>query len=285
MEEAIRKADVLIESLPYIKEFHRKIMVIKYGGSILGEEKIRRGVLEDIVFLSYMGLCPVLVHGGGPTISERMKSEGLKTEFVNGMRVTDEKTLAIVGEELDNLNQMIVSEIQELEGKAVGFSGKEKNVIIARKKLEGGIDLGLVGEVEAIEAKPIFIQTRDYAICVICPMGKGRDGKMYNINADDAAASIASNLNAEKLVVLTNVKGIMRSVHEPSSFISTLTIDEAKGLIKEKVVQEGMIPKVKACIAALEGSVKKTHMIDARIPHGLLLEIFTKEGVGTEIVK
>ncbi|HAH21963.1 MAG: acetylglutamate kinase [Omnitrophica WOR_2 bacterium GWF2_43_52] len=285
MEEAIRKAEVLIEALPYIKEFHRKILVIKYGGSILGEEKIRRGVLEDIVFLSYMGLCPVLVHGGGPNISERMKSAGLKTEFVNGMRVTDEKTLAIVQEELDKLNQMIVNEIQELGGKAAGFSGKDKNIIFARKKLEGGIDLGLVGEVDAIEAKPILTQTREYTICVICPMGMGRDGKMYNINADDAASAIASGLHAEKLVVLTNVKGIMRSVNDPGSFLSTLTIDEARGLIEEKVVQEGMIPKVKACISALEGGVNKTHMIDARIPHGLLLEVFTNEGVGTEIVK
>ena len=285
MEEAIRKAEVLIEALPYIKEFHRKILVIKYGGSILGEEKIRRGVLEDIVFLSYMGLCPVLVHGGGPNISERMKSAGLKTEFVNGMRVTDEKTLAIVQEELDKLNQMIVNEIQELGGKAAGFSGKAKNIIFARKKLEGGIDLGLVGEVDAIEAKPILTQTREYTICVICPMGMARDGKMYNINADDAASAIASGLHAEKLVVLTNVKGIMRSVNDPGSFLSTLTIDEARGLIEEKVVQEGMIPKVKACISALEGGVNKTHMIDARIPHGLLLEVFTNEGVGTEIVK
>ena len=285
MEEAIRKAEVLIEALPYIKEFHRKILVIKYGGSILGEEKIRRGVLEDIVFLSYMGLCPVLVHGGGPNISERMKSAGLKTEFVNGMRVTDEKTLAIVQEELDKLNQMIVNEIQELGGKAAGFSGKDKNIIFARKKLEGGIDLGLVGEVDAIEAKPILTQTREYTICVICPMGMARDGKMYNINADDAASAIASGLHAEKLVVLTNVKGIMRSVNDPGSFLSTLTIDEARGLIEEKVVQEGMIPKVKACISALEGGVNKTHMIDARIPHGLLLEVFTNEGVGTEIVK
>lgn len=285
MEEAIRKAEVLIEALPYIKEFHRKIMVIKYGGSILGEEKIRKAVLEDIVFLSYMGLCPVVVHGGGPNISERMKAEGLKTDFVNGMRVTDDKTLAIVEEELVKLNQMIVSEIQELGGKAVGFSGRDKGVIIARKKLEGGVDLGLVGEVEEIETKPIYTQTRDYTICVICPMGKGKDGRVYNINADDAAAKVASSLEAEKLVVLTNVKGIMRSMADASSFLSTLTIEEAKGLIKEAVVQEGMIPKVKACIAALEGRVKKTHMIDARTPHGLLLEIFTKEGVGTEIVK
>lgn len=284
MEEAIRKADVLIEALPYIKEFHRRAMVIKYGGSILGEEKIRQGVLEDIVFLSYMGLCPVLVHGGGPNISDRMRSAGLKTEFVDGMRVTDEKTLEIVEEELSKLNRLIVSEIQELGGKAIGFLGKKQDIILARKKQDNK-DLGLVGEVESVNAKPLITQTKDYTICVICPMGKGADGRAYNINADDVASSVASSLSAEKLVVLTNVRGIMRCVDDPASLISTLTVQEARNLIKESAVQEGMLPKVKSCIAALELGVKKTHIIDARIPHALLLEIFTKQGVGTEIVK
>ncbi len=284
MEEAIRKADVLIEALPYIKEFHRKIMVIKYGGSILGEEKIRAGVLEDIVFLSYMGLCPVLVHGGGPNISERMKAEGVKTEFVDGMRVTDEKTLAIVEEELNKLNKIIVSELQGLGAKAVGFQARMQSVILARKKQEGK-DLGLVGEVESIDIKPLLQQTKDYAVCVICPVGKGRDNKIYNINADDVASQAAVSLSAEKLMILTNVRGIMRSPDDPNSLISTLTVSDAKGLIKEGAVQEGMIPKVKSAIAASEGGVKKTHIIDARIPHALLLEIFTNQGVGTEIVK
>lgn len=284
MEDAIRKADVLIEALPYIKEFHRKVMVIKYGGSILGDEKIRQGVLEDIVFLSYMGLCPVLVHGGGPNISERMKQEGMKTEFVDGMRVTDEKTLAVVEEELEKLNAIIVSELQELGQKATGFSSKDNGVILARKRQEAK-DLGLVGEVEAIGVEPILRETRDYSIPVLCPMGKGKDGKTYNINADEAASRVASSLRAEKLVVLTNVRGIMRSTSDTSSLISTLTISEANGLIKEGAVHQGMIPKVKSCISALEAAVKKTHIIDARIPHALLLEIFTKQGIGTEIIK
>lgn len=285
MEEAIRKADVLIEALPYIKDFHRKIMVIKYGGSILGEEKIRCGVLEDIVFLSYMGLCPVLVHGGGPNISERMKSEGLKTEFVEGMRVTDEKTLAVVEEELSKLNALIVSEIQALGGRAVGFAAGDRSVITARKKLEGGRDLGLVGEAESIAAELIENETKNYTVCVISPMGKAKDGKIYNINADDAAAKVAAELGAEKLMVLTNVRGIMRSIDESGSLISTLSAQEARKLIKEGAVQSGMIPKVKSCVSALEGGVKKTHIIDARISHALLLEIFTKEGIGTEIIR
>lgn len=284
MEEAIRKADVLIEALPYIKEFHRKAMVIKYGGSILGDEKIRAGVLEDIVFLSYMGLCPILVHGGGPNISQRLKSEGMKTDFVDGMRVTDEKTLAIVEEELNKLNQMLVSELQELGARAVGFRAGKQSIISARKKQETR-DLGFVGEVESIDAQPLLAQTRDYAVCVVCPIGRGKDNKLYNINADDVASSAAVSLLAEKLVILTNVRGIMRSWDDPGSLISTLTVEEARGLIDGGAVQEGMIPKVKSAIMALVGGVKKTHIIDARIPHALLLEIFTKEGIGTEIVK
>lgn len=283
MEEAIRKAEVLIEALPYIKKFHHKIMVIKYGGSILGDKKIRKGVLEDIIFLSYMGLCPVLVHGGGPNISERMKSEGKKTEFVEGMRVTDGVTLKIVEEELDKLNRLIVSEIKKLGAKAVGFSGKEKSIISAHKKKEK-IDLGLVGEVESVDTGPIQMETKDYTICVISPMGKGKDGVIYNINADDVACAVAWSVSAEKLVVLTNVRGIMRSPEDPTSLLSTLTIEEARKLIKAEVIQEGMVPKVKSSITALEGGVKKTHIIDARIPHALLLEIFTKQGIGTEII-
>lgn len=284
MEEAIKKAEVLIEALPYIKEFHRKIMVIKYGGSILGDSKIRQGVLEDIVFLSYMGLCPVLVHGGGPNISEKMKSSGIKAKFVEGMRVTDEATLKIVDEELSGLNKIIVNEINDFGAKALGFTGKDRQVIIARKKKEK-VDLGLVADVESINTEPLLTQTRNYAVCVISPLGRGMDGKLYNINADDVAAAVACELKAEKLMVLTNVKGIMRSPDDPSSFMSTLTISQARKLIKEKTVNEGMIPKVKSCISALEGGVKKTHIIDARIPHALLLEIFTKQGIGTEIVR
>jgi acetylglutamate kinase len=283
MEEAIKKAEVLIEALPYIKEFHNKIVVIKYGGSILGEEKIRKGVLEDIVFLTFMGLRPVLVHGGGPNISDRMRSSGKKTDFVDGMRVTDATTLAIVEEELQKLNDIIVKEISEQGAKAVGISGK-KSIIHARKK-SAKIDLGLVGEIAQINTEALLEKLKPNTVAVILPMGKGDDGNTYNVNADEAASAIASALGAEKLVLLTNVKGIMRSSDDSHSFISTLTIDEAKKLIEEGVIQQGMIPKVKACTDALENGVKKTHIIDARITHGLLLEIFTKQGIGTEIAK
>lgn len=284
MEEAIKKADALIEALPYIKRFHRKIIVIKYGGSILGDERIRRSVLEDIVFLSFTGLRPVLVHGGGPNISERMRQTGKKTEFVDGMRVTDPETLRLVEEELQNLNDLIVKELQELGAKAVGLNGERDDIILAEKK-KAKIDLGLVGHISAINKEPISEELKKDKVVVILPMGKGKDKKTYNVNADEAASGIAAGLEAEKLVLLTNVKGIMRNADDPHSFISTLTTQEAKGLIENKIIQQGMIPKVKACIDALEAGVKKTHVIDARTPHGLLLEIFTDTGIGTEIVK
>src|SRR3989338_5873925 len=284
MEEAIKKAEVLIEALPYIKKFHKKIIVIKYGGSILGEEKMRKAVLEDIVFLNYMGLKPVLVHGGGPNISDRMRQEGKKTEFIDGMRVTDEETLLVVEEELQTLNKIIVQEILELGARAIGLNGKDEKLIqVERKKAK--IDLGLVGNIIGVNIPPILEELKKDNIAVILPMGRGEDKKNYNVNADEAAAHIAVGLKAEKLVLLTNVKGIMRNSDDPHSFLSTLTTEEAKGLIENKVIQQGMIPKVKSCINALAGGVKKTHMIDARTPHGLLLEIFTDKGIGTEIIK
>jgi len=284
MEEAIKKADVLIEALPYIREFHKKIIVIKYGGSILGEEKIRKGVLEDIVFLNFTGLRPVLVHGGGPNISERMRASGKKTEFVDGMRVTDEDTLEVVEEELQSLNDIIVKELNEMGAKAVGLNGKDKDIIQVEKK-KAEIDLGLVGDIIGIDEGPILQELKKDKVVVILPMGVGSDKKSYNVNADEAASSIASSLLAEKLVLLTNVKGIMRNPDDPHSFISTLNKEEANGLVENKIIQQGMIPKVVACINALDKGVKKTHIIDARIPHGLLLEIFTDQGVGTEIVR
>lgn len=284
MEEAIKKADVLIEALPYIRQFHKKIIVIKYGGSILGEEKIRKGVLEDIVFLSFMGLRPVLVHGGGPNISERMRASGKKTEFVDGMRVTDEDTLEVVEEELQNLNDLIVKELTEMGVKAAGLNGKHRNIIQAEKK-ESKIDLGLVGNIVGIDDRPILEELKKDKVVVVLPMGIGPDKKTYNVNADEAASCIASGLKAEKLVLLTNVKGIMRNPEDAHSFISTLTRQEAGGLAQDNIIQQGMIPKVSACIDALDKGVKKTHIIDARIPHGLLLEIFTDQGVGTEITK
>jgi acetylglutamate kinase len=284
MEEAIKKADVLIEALPYIKKFHKKIIVIKYGGSILGEENIRKGVLEDIVFLNFIGLRPVLVHGGGPNISERMRLAGKKAEFVDGIRVTDKETVIVVEEELQKLNDLIVREINELGAKVIGLNGKDQNLIQAEKK-RAKINLGLVGHITKINIKPILEELRLNTVVVILPMGKGPDKKVYNVNADEAASHISAALKAEKLVLLTDVKGIMRNPNDQNSFLSTLTIEEAKGLIEDNIIQQGMIPKVRACIDALDNGVKKTHIIDARTPRALLLEIFTDQGIGTEIIK
>lgn len=284
MEEAIRKADVLIEALPYIKKFHKKVIVIKYGGSILGDEKIRAGVLEDIVFLNFMGLRPILVHGGGPNISDRMRASGKKTEFVEGMRVTDAQTLKLVEEELLVLNKLIVQELEELGAKAVGLNGKDDELIQVEKK-KNKVDLGLVGQIKGINTELLNDELKKDKIIVVLPMGIGKDKKTYNVNADEVAASIAANMQAEKFVLLTNVKGIMRHADDPNSFISTLTVDEVNGLIENKIIQAGMIPKVMACVEALKVGVKKTHVVDARTPHGLLLEIFTDQGIGTEIIR
>ena len=284
MEDAIRKADVLIEALPYIKRFHKKAIVIKYGGSILGDEKIRNSVLEDIVFLSFMGLRPILVHGGGPNISERMRATGKKTEFVEGMRVTDAETLQLVEEELIVLNELIVKELNELGAKAVGLNGKNNDLIQVEKK-KSKVDIGLVGQIKGINTQLLTEELKKDKVVVVMPLGCGKDKKTYNVNADEVAASVAANMQAEKFVLLTNVKGIMRNPEDVHSFISTLTVDEVNGLIANKIIQEGMIPKVMACVEALNGGVKKTHIIDARTPHGLLLEIFTDQGIGTEIIK
>jgi len=284
MEDAIKKAQVLIEALPYIKEFRKKVFVIKYGGSILSEESIRRGVLEDMVFLSFMGIKTVLVHGGGPNISEKMKKLGKKSEFVDGMRVTDKETLKVVEDELSELNKLVVDEINAIGGIAVGISGKDHGVIRA-KKLESKVDLGFVGEVVHIEKDFIEKELRDNSIVVLSPMGIDDKRIEYNINADEAASNIAASLSAEKFVLLTNVRGVMRNPEDPESLIGSLHLKDIRTLIDQGVIQSGMIPKVNACVDALNGNVKKTHIIDARISHALLLEIFTDQGVGTEIVK
>jgi len=282
VKEAIKKADVLIEALPYIKKFHKKIFVIKYGGSILGEERVRKSVLEDIAFLRYTGIRPILVHGGGPHITERLKEHKVASEFVDGMRVTDDFTLGVVEDELNKLNDLIIDELNIHGALAKGFKGQD-NLLGAEKK-KTGRDLGFVGDVVSFDREKIEdIVQRE--IPVISPMGVSKDGVAYNINADEAAFFLASKLKAEKLVFLTNVLGIMREPQNEESLISTLTIKEAYELIEDKVIDEGMIPKVKAAIKAIKVGVDKAHIVDAKIPHALLLEIFTKEGISTEIVE
>ncbi len=283
MEEVIKKASVLIEAIPYIHEFRKKVFVIKYGGSILDNEVIRRNVLEDIVFLSYVGIRTILVHGGGPHISARMKEAGLKNEFCDGIRVTDKKTLKIVSEELEKLNKRIVKEIKELKGDVTGLKGNEN--IIHVEKRNASKDLGFVGTITNIEKKSLEEHLHKGHITVVSPMGISVEKEPHNINADEVASAIAASLDAEKLVLLTNVQGVLRTEDDADSLISTLTIDEIKNLTESGVIKGGMIPKVGSCVEALNGGVKKTHIIDARTHHGLLLEFFTSKGIGTQILK
>jgi acetylglutamate kinase len=286
VEEIVKKADVLIEALPYIQNFYEKTIVIKYGGAVLTDTEIRRNVLEDIVFMNYVGMRPVLVHGGGPYISKKLEELGKEPKFVNGYRVTDEETMEVVEDELSKVNREIVREIIQLGGSAISLSGKEDHLIEVKKHADiDGQDIGYVGDVTKINGDVIQKMITSDIIPVISPIGIGKDGFTYNVNADQAAAEIARSLGALKLAYLTNVHGIFRDIKDPNSIISHVTVADIEGLIETKVISGGMIPKVKSCMRALERGVKKVHIINGKIPHGLLLEIFTEKGVGTEIVK
>ena len=282
MEEAIRKSQILIEALPYIKKFFGKTVVIKFGGSALHDEKVREMVLQDIVFMRYAGMKPVLVHGGGPNISKRLDESNIETKFVDGLRVTCEKSMGVVDNVLVEVNESLVEEINSHGGEAVGLSGKENNMIQAVKK--EGADLGYVGSVESIDTTILNRLQESNIIPVICPVGRGRDDKLYNINADEAASNIAIALAAEKFVVLTNVRGVMKDKDDPESLFHSITMETADHLIETKVIEGGMVPKIKSCLHALRGGVAKSHILDAHLSHALLLEIFTDKGIGTEIV-
>ncbi len=282
VQDAIRKADVLIEALPYIKKFNKKVFVIKYGGSILGEDRVRKSVLEDIAFLRYAGIWPIIVHGGGPNITERLRQEKIETEFVDGMRVTDKATLRVVEEELNKLNDLIVREISAHGVLAQGF--KTTHGFLKAVKKAGEIDLGFVGQLAGFDRQALTACLRE-AIPVICPMGTADTQEVYNINADEAAFFLASQLKAEKLVLLTNVLGVMRDPKDANSLISTITVAEIESLIERKIIDEGMIPKVRAAAGAIYSGIGKAHIVDAKIPHALLLEIFTDTGISTEIVR
>ena len=282
MQEAIRKAGVLLEALPYIKSYSNKIFVIKYGGSALIDPDIKRRVLEDIVFMSYVGIRPVLIHGGGPFINEELKKLGKKVEFKNGLRVTTKENMDVIDKVLSDVNYKIAADIKELGGRAVSLNALKKDVIKTRPHKEK--DLGFVGEVENINRDIIRKAVRPRSVPVISPIGFGAENKFYNVNADDVSSEIAVSLKAAKLVLLTDVKGIMREKDDESTLIPTLTIKETESLIDKEIIHGGMIPKVKACIRALHGGTSKTHIIDGRMHHSLLLEIFTDKGIGTEIV-
>ncbi len=286
MEKFIKKADVLIEALPYIQRFNKKIVVIKYGGAAMEDEARRLSTLENIVFMSYVGMKPVLIHGGSPFINKKMHKLGKKSEFIDGHRVTDEDTMQIVDKTLSKLNKKIVSEIKKLGAKATTLSGKDKMMIkLKKQKPLKKKKFGYVGEIESINPKAIKKVLNQGKIPVIYPVAVNNKKEIFNVNADQASSQIAISLDAEKLVLLTNIKGIMRDESDENSLISTLSIKEIKDLIKRNIITGGMLPKVKACIVALKAGIRKTHIIDGRIPHSLLLEIFTDKGIGTEIIR
>ncbi len=282
MEDAIRKSDVLIEALPYIKSYANKVFVIKYGGSALVDPEIKKGVLQDIVFMSYVGIRPILVHGGGPFINEELEKIGGRIEFKDGLRVTSRETMEVVDRVLSEVNHKIAEDIRKLGGRAVSLNTIKKDVIKTKPHGESK-NLGFVGEVYRIEYDRIRKAVRPRSVPVISSVGLGADNEHYNINADEVSSEIAVAMKAVKLVLLTDVKGIMREMKDGDTLIPTLNIKETEGLIAGGVIHGGMIPKVKACTKALAGGVLKTHIIDARIPHSLLLEIFTDKGIGTEI--
>jgi acetylglutamate kinase len=284
MEEAIKKSTALIEALPYIKKFFHRIVVIKFGGSSLGDENLRRHVLEDIVFMHYAGMKPILVHGGGPLINMKMREARKRPRFVDGLRVTDKKTMEIVDDALTELNGMLVEEIKKLDAEAFGLSGKENKLLMA-KQVEHAENIGFAGTIESLDTTVLERLLEANIIPVVSPVAIGSDGELYNVNADEAASRIASALKAEKLFILTNVRGIMREKDNPDSLYSSLSIADTELLTQKGIVADGMIPKTKACIAALENRVKKAHIIDSNLQHALLLEIFTDKGIGTEITK
>ena len=293
MENPLDKAKVLIEALPYIRRFYDKTIVIKYGGSTMEEVGLKRLFALDVVLLKYIGIHPVIVHGGGPQIGDMLAKIGKKSQFIQGMRVTDEETMDVVEMVLvGKVNKELVTLVNQQGGKAVGLSGKDGRLIIAKKLrlTRSGdkgrdpeiIDIGMVGEVKTINPGVIEALEKENFIPVIAPVGVGEEGETYNINADLVAGKVASALKAEKLILLTDVEGVL---NEKKQLIPSLDAKQAKRMITQKVISSGMIPKVTCCLDALEEGVNKTHIIDGRLDHAILLELFTDVGIGTQISK
>ena len=284
MEESIQKAAVLIEALPYIRDFNGKTVVIKYGGAAMLDAELRRSTAEDIVLMKYVGMNPVIVHGGGPAINQTLKRLNIESTFnSHGLRVTDDATIEVVEMVLAGMvNKDIVSLLNQAGGGAVGLSGKDGNLLYAQKKLmPDGSDIGHVGEIIQVNRKVIDTLTAAGLVPVIAPIATDAHGGTWNVNADTAAGEVAGALRAEKLVFMTDTPGLLRDVNDPDSLIHQLRRDEVASLRASGVIAGGMIPKVEACMNALTAGVRKTHIIDGRVSHSLLLEIFTREGLGT----
>lgn len=279
----MQKAEVLIEALPYIQRFNRKIIVVKYGGSAMVDETLKRQVIQDVVLLKLVGFKPIIVHGGGKEISRWVGKVGMEPRFVNGLCVTDEATMEIVEMVLNKVNKNLVQLVNELGCKAVGISGKDGTLLRCEKKYSGGQDIGFVGEIIEVNPKVIYDLLEKDFLPIICPIGFDDQFQSYNINADDAACAIARAVNAEKLAFLTDVEGVYRNFDDKDSLISEMTADEAQAFVEGGGLGGGMLPKLQNCVDAINHGVKRVHILDGRIAHCLLLEIFTNRGIGTAI--
>ncbi len=284
-QKYLDKAEVLIEALPYIQRFSKKIIVVKYGGSAMIDEELKQDVIEDVVLLKLIGFKPIIVHGGGKEISRWVDKVGMDTKFVNGLRVTDADTMELAEMVLARVNKELVAKIQTLGIKAAGISGKDGGLLTVEKKFSGNEDIGFVGDVTEVDTKILEDLLEKDFLPVVFPVGMDKDGVTYNINADEAASSIATALKAEKLAYLSDVEGVRLDPEDPESVISELYTNEAQDLIEQGVISGGMLPKIENCIDAINKGVSRVHIMDGRIPHGLLLEIFTNKGIGTAIIK
>ena len=284
MEQVMRKAEVLIEALPYIQKFNRKIIVVKYGGSAMSNEELQKNVIKDVTLLKLVGFKPIIVHGGGKAISKWVAKAGKEPVFVNGLRVTDAETMEIAEMVLGKVGKSLVQLVEELGVKAVSLSGKDGGLLKVEKKYSKGEDIGFVGEVTDVDPQILYDLLEKDFLPIVCPVGMDKDFNTYNINADDAACAIARAVHAEKLAFLTDIEGVRRDPEDPATLISELHVKEARELIENGNIGGGMLPKLNNCIDAIENGVSRVHILDGRIAHCLLLEIFTNKGIGTAIL-
>lgn len=284
IRQSMGKAEVLIEALPYIQRFNRKIIVVKYGGSAMLDENLKRQVIEDVTLLKLVGFKPIIVHGGGKDISKWVEKSGMEPEFINGLRKTDAATMEIAEMVLNRVNKSLVQKVQVLGVNAVGISGKDGGLLKVEKKYSDGKDIGYVGEITEVNPKVLYDLLEKDFLPIVCPIGMDDKFDTYNINADDAACAIARAMKAEKLAFLTDIEGVYKDPSDKASLISELPIAEAKKLIAGGNIGGGMLPKLNNCIDAMENGVSRVHILDGRIPHCLLLEIFTNKGIGTAIL-
>ena len=284
MQKYLDKAEVLIEALPYIQRFNRKVIVVKYGGSAMVDETLKKQVIQDVTLLKLVGFKPIIVHGGGKEISRWVGKVGMEPQFVNGLRVTDEATMELAEMVLSKVNKELVQLVEGLGVRAIGISGKDGRLLKVKKKLSGGEDIGFVGEVTEVNADILWDLLEKDFLPIVCPVGLDEKFYTYNINADDAACAIARAMHAEKLAFLTDIEGVYKDPKDPETLISELTVTEARGLMEDGYIGGGMLPKLNNCIDAIENGVSRVHILDGRIPHCLLLEIFTNKGIGTAIL-